>query len=264
LGVPRVGDAGFGRADFSTAGLDLASQDNRTAMAEIRWGSGGAVLQAVQMGVDNDAIVDAAGRVAVVGIDCPLGWPRPFVDLLTAARAGPVPADTAKDDAAKQTLVLRRTDFVVHEVTGRWPLSVAADRIAYPALRCAGLLARLSNVGHLVRRSGIDSVVAEVYPAAALRTWRQPTAGYKTDRTKRESLVASLVAGTPWLDWSSFAAACARDHDALDAVVCALVAGAVVLGRTALPGTDMLALADEEGWIHLPDGTFLVDPFQQG
>ena len=27
------------------------------------------------MGVDNDAIVDAAGRVAMVGIDCPLGWP---------------------------------------------------------------------------------------------------------------------------------------------------------------------------------------------
>jgi hypothetical protein len=39
------------------------------------------------------------------------------------------------------------------------------------------------------------------------------------------------------------------------------VAGAVALGRTVPPGPDDLALADEEGWIHLPDGTFLADPF---
>ncbi len=113
-----------------------------------------------------------------------------------------------------------------------------------------------------MRRSGIDSLVAEVYPAAALRLWDQSTAGYKTDQARRDALVASLVAGTPWLDWSSFEAACARDHDVLDAVVCALVAGAVVLGRTALPDPDEASLADEEGWIHLPDGGFLTDPFR--
>jgi predicted nuclease with RNAse H fold len=247
---------------FSTAGVDLASQDGQTAMAEIRWAAGGAVLRSVRMGVDNDAFVESARRVSLVGIDCPLGWPRPFVDLLIASRANAVPPDAAQDAAAKQALAFRRTDVVVHELIGRWPLSVATDRIAYPALRCAGLLARLRDDGHPVRRSGIDSVVAEVYPAAALRSWQQSTAGYKTDQTKRESLVASLVAGTPWLDWSSSEAACARDHDVLDAVVCALVAGAVVLGRTALPGPDEVSLGDEEGWIHLPDGAFLADPFR--
>jgi len=76
-------------------------------------------------------------------------------------------------------------------------------------------------------------------------------------------LITSLVNRTPWLDWSSFAAECARDHDALDAVVCALVAGAVVLGRTELPGPDDMALADEEGWIHLPDDGFLAVPFRR-
>jgi len=262
--VPPVGRAALSRAEFSTAGLDLASQDNRTALAEIDWHSGGAVLRAVRMGVGNDEIVAAARRVAVVGIDCPLGWPRPFVDLLIAARADAVPPDAAGNAAAKQALAFRRTDAVVREVTGRWPLSVAADRIAYPALRCAGLLARLRDEGHPLRRSGIDSLVAEVYPAAALRTWQQPTVGYKTDPTKRQALVESLMAGTPWLDWSSFAGASARDHDALDAVVCALVAGAVVLGRTVPPGADEVDLADEEGWIHLPDGTFLADPFRAG
>jgi predicted nuclease with RNAse H fold len=251
-----------GGAEFRTAGLDLASQDNRTAMAEIRWGAGGAVIASVRLGVGNDAIVEAAERVAMVGVDCPLGWPTPFVDLLIAARANEVPPDAAQDNAAKQALVFRRTDVVVHELTGRWPLSVAADRIAYPAMRCAGLLARLREAGHPVRRSGIASLVAEVYPAAALRRWHRSTAGYKTDQTRRESLVASLVAGTPWLDWSLFEAACATDHDVLDAVVCALVAGAVVLGRTALPGAHEASLADEEGWIHLPDGDFLTDPLR--
>jgi hypothetical protein len=75
-------------------------------------------------------------------------------------------------------------------------------------------------------------------------------------------LVTSLVADTPWLDWSSSAAACVRDHNVLDAVVCALVAGAVVLGRTTLPGGADVARADEEGWIHLPERTFLGDPFR--
>jgi predicted nuclease with RNAse H fold len=230
-------------------------------MAEIHWGASGAVLRAVRMGVSDEAIVDAAGRVAMVGIDCPLGWPRPFVDLLIASRANAVRPDVALDAAAKQALAFRRTDVVVHGEAGRWPLSVAADRIAYPAMRCAGLLAHLRVTGLPVRRSGIDSMVAEVYPAAALRRWRQPTAGYKTDAASRQALVASLVADTPWLDWSSFEAAWASDHDAVDAVVCALVAGAVALGRTVPPGPDDLALADEEGWIHLPDGTFLADPF---
>jgi len=263
-GRPAGDPAAATAAGFSTAGVDLASQDSRTAMAEIRWDAGGAVLHSVRTGVGNDAIVDAAGRVALVGVDCPLGWPRPFVDLLMASRSNAVPPDAASDDAAKAALAFRRTDGVVREVTGRWPLSVSTGTLAYPAMRCAGLLARLRVDGYPVRRSGIDSLVAEVYPAAALRSWHQSTAGYKTDPAQRQALLTSLMDGTPWLDWSSFAADCARDHDALDAVVCALVAGAVLLGRTAPPGRDDLTLAEEEGWIHLPDSTFLAEPFGRG
>ena len=39
-----------------------------------------------------------------------------------------------------------------------------------------------------------------------------------------------------------------------------MVAGAVVRGRTSRPATDLVELADEEGWIHLPDTDFLHDP----
>ena len=103
-----------------------------------------------------------------------------FTDLLIAARAGAVPAGYRRRCSGEAGLAFRRTDQVVHAATGRWPLSVSADRIAYPAMRCAGLLARLAATGRPVRRSGIDSLVAEVYPAAALRIWELPTAGYKT------------------------------------------------------------------------------------
>jgi len=37
-------------------------------------------------------------------------------------------------------------------------------------------------------------------------------------------------------------------------------AGAVRLGRTTAPAADQLSLADEEGWIHLPDPAFLSCP----
>lgn len=240
---------------FRTAGVDLASQDNRTALAEIRWQATHAVLESVRVGVGNDAIVDAAGCATLIGIDCPLGWPAAFTDFLVATRSGALPADAGATAAAKQRLAYRHTDIAVRQATGRWPLSVSADRIAYPAMRCAGLLARLDGHGHRVRRSGVGSIVAEVYPAGALLTWQVARAGPKSDRSALAALVDDLVVRTPWLDWADLAPVCGRSHDALDAVICAIVAGAVLLGRTAGPPDGVPA--DEEGWIHLPDASFL-------
>ncbi|MET0966135.1 MAG: DUF429 domain-containing protein [Nakamurella sp.] len=249
---------------FRTVGVDLASQNKQTAIAEIAWSGSGATLSSLRLGASNDDIIEAATDAAVLGIDCPVGWPRPFTDLLIAVRAGKVPPDTAVDAAGKQALAFRRTDEAVHAATGRWPLSVSADRIAYPAMRCAGLLARLAATGQQVRRSGIDSLVAEVYPAAALRIWGLPTASYKatgsTISDSRATLVDALIDQTGWLTWGDWRALCLESHDALDAVVCAIVAGAVQLGRTTRPTGDELAVAEEEGWIHLPVRDFLTRP----
>jgi len=247
--------------EFRTAGVDLASQDDRTALAEITWASGGAMVESARMGVANDAIVDAAHRVSMVGIDCPIGWPTAFTDLLIAARCGSVAADTGADDASRRRLAFRLTDRVVRAETGRWPLSVSADRIAYPAMRCAGLLARVAQAGMTVRRSGIDSRIAEVYPAAAMRIWELPTAGYKTNRSARIALVAAVAAHAPWLAWGDARDACIETADVLDAVICAVVAGSVIAGRTSGPGLEDVAIADEEGWIQLPDADFLRRPF---
>jgi predicted nuclease with RNAse H fold len=244
--------------EFRTAGVDLAAQDNRTALAEVFWGESGAVLESVRLGVDNDAIVAAAQRVRVVGIDCPIGWPAAFTDLLIAARGDVVRPDAGADDDARRPLAYRLTDHVVRATAGRWPLSVSADRIAYPAMRCAGLLARIAATGAPVRRDGASSRVAEVYPAAALRVWQLPTPGYKTDPAARAGLVKALGTQASWLNWGGHQQACVDSDDVLDAVVCALVAGAVAAGRTGAPTSDQQVLAREEGWIHLPDPDFLA------
>ena len=247
---------------FRTAGVDLASQDALTAVAVIGWSDGTAVLESTRLGVDNDAIVAVARGVRLIGVDCPVGWPRAFTDLLIAARGSVVAPDTGADDAGRRLLAYRLTDHVVRERTGRWPLSVSADRIAYPAMRCAGLLARLAADGHPVARSGRASVVAEVYPAAALRLWGCRTAGYKADPAARAALVDDVALSVRWLNWGNHRAACVASADVLDAVICALIAGAVALGRTAGPSDDELAIADQEGWIHLPDDGFLRAPFR--
>ena len=245
--------------EFRTAGVDLAAQDNRTAVAEVYWSPVGAVLESVRLGVDNDAIVAAAQRVRLVGIDCPIGWPAAFTDLVIAARQGTVAPDAGADDGARRPLAYRLTDHLVRARTGRWPLSVSADRIAYPAMRCAGLLSRISATGVPVHRDGVASRVAEVYPAAALRIWQLPTVGYKTDPSARAVLVKALAAQAPWLDWGGQEQPCIESDDVLDAVVCAVVAGAIAVGRTTAPAPGEEALARQEGWIHLPDERFLQD-----
>jgi len=65
---------------------------------------------------------------------------------------------------------MRRTDLFVHEQLHLTALSVSADRIAHVALRCVVLLAQLEAAGDPVDRSG-SAPVAEVYPAASLRSW---------------------------------------------------------------------------------------------
>ena len=249
--------AGTAGRSFRVAGLDLASQDARTAMAVLGWERGRVSVIELTVGVGNEAIVDAAERVSMVGIDCPFGWPAAFTDLLIAQRAGTVEPGAAADQRSKRRLAYRRTDAVVRERTGRWPLSVSADRIAYPSMRCAGLLATLAAEGIPVRRSGIDSRAAEVYPAAALARWRLGAAGYKLDGPGLPRAVQALTRAAPWLDLGTFQALCRQSHDAFDAVIAGLVAGAVVLGRVeAVPPEDR-ELADEEGWIQLPDADFL-------
>ncbi len=75
----------------------------------------------------------------------------------------------------RRELIRRMTNWEVHRATQQLPLSVSTDRIAYPTMKIAALLP-------LPRDRTRESVVVEVYPAAALHRWSLPRQRYKRAR----------------------------------------------------------------------------------
>jgi hypothetical protein len=262
-----------------TLGIDLASQPRDTAACEIVWTADGRgeVLHITDRLTDSALLDMLEGPVTKVGIDAPFGWPLEFIDALVAYRdrgEWPVPPDDPQGIQGR--LVLRETDREVLRVTGipqtgdtaprkgKQPMSVTTSWLAFPAMRCARLLAEVGRrAGGPVDRSGAGRFV-EVYPDAALRQWGLSPAAWTEDPgsykgsepaalERRERLVDALLEATAgWLEIESgLVSFCKRDDDALDALVCALVARAAELGATEPPPVDS-RVASQEGWIHLP------------
>lgn len=233
-----------------TLGVDLASQPKRTATCLVHWDRGSARIATLSMGATDADLHELFGRADKIGIDAPFGWPAPFTQAVAAYSA-----ETVWPAADVPQLRFRRTDEVVKEKLGRWPLSVSSDLIAVPAMRAVRLLAEAAADGEPIDRSGGDRFV-EVYPAAALHVWGFPSRGYKGAKGAkvRARLVRDLAKQTAdWLtlseeDWEK----CTASDDMLDGLVAALVARAAAIGRCEpIPPGD-LALAREEGWIALP------------
>ena len=225
-----------------TLGIDVASQPKATAACWIRWAHGAATVGRLQAGMsDDDMRVSVSDeRVDKVGLDVPLGWPRAFAEALgahAAHRPWPPVADW------RQLLVYRATDRWL----SRRPLSVATDRIAYPATRVARVL-------DIPDRTGNGKVV-EVYPAVALEAWRLPHRRYKGP-TFREELtegIGRLRSAASWLaatdeQWATLTT---NDH-LFDALVCGLVARAHSRGLCLPIPAEHLDDARQEGWIAVP------------
>jgi hypothetical protein len=229
-----------------TFGVDLAADPSRTATVRIEWTGGRAVVTDAEVGVDDDRIVADAADATKIGIDCPLGWPDSFVDFVTAHRDGHVgvAADTI---AARRALVYRATDLHCMAL-GHRPLSVAADRIAHAALRCAGLLALIGDHD----RSGAGRLV-EAYPAGSLKNWGLPHRSYKGDPTRITDSLARLTERVGLAFDSVTRTRCLESDHVFDALVVALTARAAALGRTEPPPEPLRARACREGWISLPD-----------
>lgn len=238
-----------------TIGVDLAAGVPGTALAEIVWSGDSARLVRLEAGVGDALIVASVGGDAWLGLDCPLGWPDAFVDFLGAHHAGAEPELGPVDGGAdwRRGLVYRRTDVVVRERIGRWPLSVSTDRLGVTALRGAGLLRRLAAAGFPVDRAG-EGRLFEVYPGGALRIWGFDTTKYRVDATRRAALLAVLQRRAPWFDPGPFAALAVASADAFDAMIAALATRAAATGRFVRPGPGDLDVARREGWVALPAG----------
>ncbi|MGW9630224.1 DUF429 domain-containing protein [Agromyces sp. NPDC055520] len=237
-----------------TAGVDLAADTKKTAVAVIRWEPGRATVEQVELGASDRLIVDVAAEVDMMGIDCAFGWPDDFVEFVSRHAQG-ARVDLSRDDGIdwRRRLAYRETDREVLRRTGRSPLSVATDRLGLTAMHCAALLDALADRIGPIRRGGSGRVV-EVYPAAALRLWELSRPRYKVDADVRAGLIASLGECAPWLDLESVRAQMIRSDDAFDAVFAALIARAHALGGTYPVPAAVREQADREGWIVLPSG----------
>lgn len=237
---------------MSYVGIDLAAAPSNTALAIIH-GGGRCVVEHVSAGVEDNAIVGSISAAERVGVDIPLGWPAPFVEFLSAHAAGTVGAPESTGPEWRRELAMRTTDLEVHRRTGLTPLSVSTDRIAHPALRWAGIEARLRGLGVDTARDG-SGIVCEVYPAATLRCWSLPYRGYKGMKNagRRAELMTALSQRLPRLDWNGYQDLALADDNVLDAVLAALIAREVDLGNCTPPPAELRELTRREGWIWLP------------
>ena len=235
-----------------TGGVDLASQDAKTAACVVDWSDQRAKVSKLTVGVDDKEIEAIWARVDKMGIDVPLGWPVAFADAMTMhSRGGSWPANYQHADLTDYRL--RRTDvWVWKNLKMSPPLSVSTDRIALPAMRAAALLSRLPTPG---ARDG-SGVVVEVYPAAALHRWGFPSRQYKRKENidARRELVGRFLSETnSWLAVETRDVdLCIESDDAFDALVAALVARAAAVGLVEPTPREHLDFARREGWIAVP------------
>ena len=234
---------------MKTLGIDLAAGDARTATCFIDWDDERSVVATPTVGLSDDRLLEEIALAEKVGIDCPFGWPDPFVEAVRSyAEGGPWPA------TERRLLRYRETDRAIAR-EGRPPLSVSSDLIAVTAMRCARLLTRLEEGGTTVDRAG-SGLLVEVYPAAALRAWGFKLGRYrqKGDRDARAALLSEVVERCgPSLDISEDCIAiCEASDHAFDAMICSFVARASALGVTREIPDSSYAAACREGWIHVP------------
>jgi hypothetical protein len=261
----------------STLGIDLASQPKNTALCWIGWEPGRAWVAGLLKGVDDDGVTPLDDELLIsamsrpwrgfpapskVAIDAPLGWPVDFVRGVGDLAAWPVGVGGERD-----RLERRATDHWIRRTTGKRPLSVTTERIAYAAMRAAGLLAHCEALLTVqIDRTGVMGLICEAYPDPAIRAfgiWPDdagPRESYKGDarRPLRERIIVRLLKAAPWLELSAEQRqACADSDHCLDALVCALVARASERGLTLPPPDKLEHEARSEGWIHLPNHTAL-------
>jgi hypothetical protein len=103
---------------MKTVGIDLATIEKNTAVCVLNW-SETRVCAGFRDDTSDDGLIQICRDVTVdkVGIDCPFGWPSPFVAAISAHGLGQAwPGRGHPDPAAfRRTLAFRLTDLRVQE-----------------------------------------------------------------------------------------------------------------------------------------------------
>lgn len=237
------------------SGIDLAADPSKTGAATLKTSRKGPMLIDVHLNTSDLHIINHVLDADLTGIDAPLGWPRSFRRFINDHASGELVGQFVGTEERRE-LANRFTDLDVRRVAGVVPLPVAAERIAFPVMRWAGVEAQLRDElgSEAVRRDGLGRI-AEVYPAAALKMWGLRHRGYKGEspaaQEARVEIVASLARELR-LDWAGFEDAAIYNADCLDAVIAALVASEISAGHCLPPPKEHASLVAEEGWIWIP------------
>ena len=240
---------------MNVVGVDLASQNARTALVGLHSDGDHVRVSLVHNGCDDDQIIEAAREADMVGLDSPLGWPEPFVEFVTSQQAGLLDPADLMDREAKARLAFRQTDAAVLAAGAGRPLSVSTGFLSYVAMRAAALQARLSVAGMVVDRSGRTGSLIEVYPAASLRSWGLREHGYRQGGAALATALDRLLSAAPFVDLGGHRDTFESSVDCFDALVAALTALAHAFGRTVAAPDD--EVYRREGWIVLPASDFL-------
>ena len=243
-----------------TVGVDLGAEPKNTAIALVEWSADAAAVVGLALGQTDTDILNACEGAEKVGIDAPFGWPDAFVDFVSRHLRHELSVGEV-NLGHRRKLSNRLTDLYVNEMCGVKPLSVASDRIASVAMRCAGIQTQFADRYLPASRSGAGRLV-EVYPAAALEIWGLKNKSYKRAEGKDalRKLCGEFQALTPWLQISEeFADQMATNDDGFDAVISALIAKAACDGNLIedIPSADLPA-AETEGWIAIPKADSLT------
>jgi predicted nuclease with RNAse H fold len=242
---------------MKTLGIDLAADPKKTAAAVLDWAPDTARLAHLSLGVTDEDIVDLFTDADATGIDCPVGWPQALLPFLTGHLHRDAASVLQHDGiAGRRLLAYRDCDRFITSITGLIPLSVSADRLAHPAMRCAVIQAKIAKEHGYQPRDGSGRLM-EVYPAASLKLWHVEGRKYKGKGTPesevRGLILQQLEEGAPWLDLGPHRDALIASDDLLDSVIASLTARAAHVGATLRPGGQHLEAARQEGWIHLPN-----------
>lgn len=239
---------------MQTLGIDLAASPKKTGVAWVEWSGGKARVSKLLVGAADGELVEAMATADKTGIDCPLGWPREFVDFIVEHQDDHVDVDPGLAADWRRRLSYRTTDLYVRRaVPGIQGLSVSADRIGVTTMRCAALLSQLAARGLAVERTG-SGPITEVYPSASLVRWGFDHKRYKGTKAqpRRSQLVDELLSAASWLELGEYEEDCRASDDALDAVLASMTARAAALGLVEpVPAGSQVAAATE-GWIALP------------
>ena len=255
-----------------TLGVDLASQNKKTAICALDWDARSPVIRMLAVGNhegtefhDKFIITTIAGMrhfeqdsIVKAGIDAPFGWPDEFVEALSDYHN--TQRWPSGMDNPRTAFYWRETDRWVRTHAHKVPLSVSSDKIAIVAMRCAVVLDELRyKLGpDAVIRTG-DGLVCEVYPDPALRYWtachaqglrRRETYKGAAAANRRAELLGILQQDLPLDDPDGLLGLCVEQDHAFDALLSALVARASFLGLTEGAPPDERII--REGWIHLP------------